>query len=335
MINLTEPGAPLMSTPSFLLVGLLSLAALLPLPLQAQPYPGKPIRLIAPFPPAGTVDFLARLISEIVSPRVGQQIVVENRPGAGGNLGTDLVAKAAPDGYTLGLVASGNLVINPFLYRSMPFDPMSDLMPVFNIGDAPQLLVVTGALPAQNLREFLAYAKTRAGPLHYASAGVGTTTHLAMDHFARLAGIELQHVPYRGVGQALPDLLAGRVQAISVGLGPVRAQLESGALRALVAAAPKRLAALPQAPTSAEAGVPGYEMTTWFGVVAPRGTSPTVVSDLNRHLQNMLDDPKTQQRLLESGIEPAGGDAQSFGSLIRSDYRKWEPVVKASGARLE
>jgi tripartite-type tricarboxylate transporter receptor subunit TctC len=318
-----------LTTRLFLLLALLSSA----FALHAQPYPGRPIRLIAPFPPGGSVDFLGRLVSEGLSPRVGQQIVVENRPGAGGNLGTDLVAKAAPDGYTLGLVASGNLVINPFLYRSMPFDPLGDLVPVFNIGDAPQLLVVTGALPAQSLREFVAYAKTR--PLNYASAGAGTTTHLAMDHLARLAGIELQHVPYKGVGQALTDLLAGRVEALSVGLGPVRAHLRSGALRALAAAAPKRLAAIPDVPTSAEAGLPGYEMTTWFGLVAPKGTSPEVVSYLNRHLQNVLDDPKTKQRLVESGIEPAGGDAQAFGALIRSDYRKWEPVVKASGARLD
>jgi tripartite-type tricarboxylate transporter receptor subunit TctC len=315
----------------FLLLALLSFAAL----VQAQPYPSKPIRLIAPFPPGGTVDFLGRVVSEGLPPLVGQQIVVENRPGAGGNLGTDLVAKAAPDGYTLGLVAAGNLVINPFLYRSMPFDPMNDLVPVFNIGDAPQLLVVTGTLPAQNLREFVAYAKTQPAPLPYASAGVGTTTHLAMDHFARLAGIELQHVAYKGVGQAPSDLLAGRVQALSVGLGPVRAHLKSGALRALAAAAPKRLAAIPEVPTSAEAGLPGYEMTTWFGVVAPKGTSPAVVSYLNRHLQTVLDDPKTMQRLVDSGLEPAGGDAQSFAALIRSDYRKWEPVVKASGAKLD
>jgi tripartite-type tricarboxylate transporter receptor subunit TctC len=315
----------------FLLMVLLSWV----LPLHAQSYPAKPIRLIAPFPPGGTADFLGRLVSEGLSSRVGQQIVVENRPGAGGNLGTELVAKAPPDGYTLGLVAAGNLVINPFLYRNMPFDPMSDLVPVFNIGDAPQLLVVTGKLPAQNLREFVAYAKARAAPLPYASAGVGTTTHLAMDHFGRLAGVELQHVAYKGVGQALSDLLAGRVEALSVGLGPVRAHLKSGALRALAAAAPKRLASLPEVPTSAEAGLPGYEMTTWFGVVAPRGTSPEVVNYLNRHLQDALEDPKTSQRLVESGMEPAGGDAQSFAALVRSDYRKWEPVVKASGARLD
>jgi tripartite-type tricarboxylate transporter receptor subunit TctC len=296
-------------------------------------YPAKPIRLISPFPPGGTVDFLGRLVSEGLPPLIGQQVVVENRPGAGGNLGTDLVAKAPPDGYTLGLVASGNLVINPFLYRSMPFDPLNDLVPVFNLGDAPQLLVVPAALPAQNLREFIAYAKAR--PLHYASAGAGTTTHLAMDHLARVSGVELQHVPYKGVGQALADLLAARVEALSVGLGPVRAHLKSGALRALAVAGPKRLAAMPDVPTSAEAGLPGYDMTTWFGIVAPKGTSPQIVSALNRQLQRVLDDPKTRQRLLDSGVEPIGGDAQSFGALIRADYRKWEPVVKASGARLD
>jgi tripartite-type tricarboxylate transporter receptor subunit TctC len=296
-------------------------------------YPAKPIRLISPFPPGGTVDFLGRLVSQGLPPLIGQQVVVENRPGAGGNLGTDLVAKAPPDGYTLGLVASGNLVINPFLYRSMPFDPLNDLVPVFNLGDAPQLLVVPAALPAQNLREFIAYAKAR--PLHYASAGAGTTTHLAMDHLARVSGVELQHVPYKGVGQALADLLAARVEALSVGLGPVRAHLKSGALRALAVAGPKRLAAMPDVPTSAEAGLPGYDMTTWFGIVAPKGTSPQIVSALNRQLQRVLDDPKTRQRLLDSGVEPIGGDAQSFGALIRADYRKWEPVVKASGARLD
>lgn len=313
-----------------LLVALLSVTAC----LHAQSYPAKPIRLVAPFPPGGIVDFLGRVVSEGLPALAGQQVIIENRPGAGGNLGTDLVAKAAPDGYTLGLVAAGNLVINPFLYRSMPFDPLNDVVPVFNLGAAPQLLVVTGSLPPQTLREFIAYAKARP-PVPYASAGVGTTTHLAMDHFARLAGLDLQHIAYKGVGQALPDLLAGRVQALSVGLGPVRAHLKSGALRALAAASPRRLAALPDVPTSAEAGLPGYEMATWFGVIAPRGTPAPVVASLNRYLQQVLDDPKTRQRLLDSGIEPAGGDAASFGALIRADYRQWEPVVKASGARVE
>jgi len=211
----------------FVLLASLIIAAL-PLSLQAQSYPNKPIRLIAPFPPGGTVDFFGRLISEGMGPLTGQTVVLENRPGAGGNLGADVVAKSAPDGYTLALVASGNIVINPFLYRSMPFDPLNDLIPVFNIADAPQLLVVPAALPARNLQEFLALARTKPGAINYASAGAGTTTHLAMDMLGRMAKVEMQHIPYKGVGQAMADLVTGRVQALSVGSGPLQKKLKSG-----------------------------------------------------------------------------------------------------------
>lgn len=318
---------------------LFSLASLifaaLPLPLHAQSYPNKPIRLIAPFPPGGTVDFFGRLVSEGMGPLTGQPVVLENRPGAGGNLGTDAVAKASPDGYTLALVASGNIVINPFLYRSMPFDALNDLVPVFNIADAPQLLVIPGSLPVKNLQEFLTFARSKPGAVNYASAGAGTTTHLAMDMLGRMAKVEMQHVPYKGVGQAMADLVTGRVQALSVGYGPLQSQLKSGALRAIVAAAPKRLAAAPDVPTSREAGLPGFEMTTWFGVLAPKGTSPAIVSYLNTNLQKVFDDANTKKRLLDSGMEPAGGSAESFATLIRADYRKWEAVVKASGAKID
>jgi tripartite-type tricarboxylate transporter receptor subunit TctC len=313
----------------------LIIAALHALPLHAQSYPSKPVRLIAPFPPGGTVDFFGRLVSEGMAPLTGQPVVLENRPGAGGNLGTDAVAKAAPDGYTLALVASGNIVINPFLYRSMPFDPLNDLVAVFNIADAPQLLVVPGSLPVKNLQEFLAFAKTKPGAINYASAGAGTTTHLAMDMLGRMAGVEMQHVPYKGVGQAMADLVTGRVQALSVGYGPLQSQLKSGALRAIVAAAPKRLGAAPDVPTSREAGLPGFEMTTWFGVFAPKGTSPAIVAYLNSNLQKVFDDAGTKKRLLDSGMEPGGGSADSFAKLIRADYRKWEAVVKASGAKID
>jgi len=311
------------------------ITGLQPTALHAQSYPSKPIRMIVPFPPGGLADFFGRLVSEGMTPLVGQQFVTENRPGAGGNLGTDAAAKAAPDGYTLVMVAAGNIVINPFLYRSMPFDPLNDLVPVFNIGDAPQLLVIPGTLPAKNLKEYLALAKAKTGGFNYASAGPGTTTHLAMDSFARLAGIEMTHIAYKGVGQAMADLISGRVQAMSVGYGPLQAHLKSGALRALAAASPKRLAAAPDVPTSAEAGLPGFEMTTWFGVLAPKGTSPATIRFLNTNLQKVIDEPNTKKRLLDSGIEPGGGPADAFASLIRADYRKWEAVVKASGARLD
>jgi tripartite-type tricarboxylate transporter receptor subunit TctC len=206
---------------------------------------------------------------------------------------------------------------------------------VFNIAGAPQLLVVTGALPVKDLREFVALAKAKPGSVNYASAGLGSTTHLAADHFARLAGVELVHVPYKGVGPALADLIAGRVQMLSVGLGPVQSHLKSGALKALTVASKRRLDALPDLPTSAEAGVPGYEMTTWFGVFAPKATSPKIIQLLNTRLQAAIDDPKTRRSLLDAGIEPIGGSVKSFAALVSADYKAWGEVVRASGIKLE
>jgi tripartite-type tricarboxylate transporter receptor subunit TctC len=186
-----------------------------------------------------------------------------------------------------------------------------------------------------DLREFVALARANPGKMNYASAGLGSTTHLAADHFARLAGVQMVHVPYKGTGPALTDLVAGRVQMLSVGLSPVQAHLKSGALRALAAASKTRLAALPEVPTSAEAGLPGWEMTTWFGIFAPKGTSPGIVRLVNSKMQAVIDEPKMKKRLMDSGIEPIGGSAEAFAELVRSDYRSWERVVKASGVKLD
>ncbi|HET7200632.1 MAG TPA: tripartite tricarboxylate transporter substrate binding protein [Burkholderiales bacterium] len=303
----------------------------------AQPaaYPARTVRLVAGTAPGGITDYLARLSAEGLSEQLGRQVVVENKSGATGNVAIEHVAKSPADGYTLLLVAGGNVVITPFLYRSLPFDPLNDIVPVFNVAGAPQLLVVPGTLPVKSLADFIALAKANPGKLNYASAGPGSTTHLAGDHFARLAGVQLVHVPYRGAGPAITDLVAGRVQMLSVGLGPVRAHLKSGALRALAAASRTRLAAAPEVPTSAEAGLPGYEMTTWFGIFAPKGTSPEIVSRLNSAMQAVIDDPGVRKRMLESGIEPIGGSAQAFAERVRSDYRAWEQVVRASGVKLD
>jgi tripartite-type tricarboxylate transporter receptor subunit TctC len=323
-------------------LGALRLAALLAAalfsgaePAQSQAYPSKSIRLVAGTAPGGITDYLARMSAEGLAGQLGQQVVVENKPGATGNLAIEYVAKSPPDGYTLLLVAGGNVVITPFLYRSLPFDPLEDIVPVFNVAGAPQLLVVPGSLPAKDLREFIALARASPEKLNYASAGAGSTTHLAADHFARLAGVELVHVPYKGVGPALADLVAGRVQMLSVGLGPVQAHLKSGALKALAAASKTRLAAAPEVPTSAEAGLPGYEMTTWFGLFAPKGTSPEIVRRLNAKMQAVIDDPGAKRRMLDSGIEPIGGPEQAFAERVRSDYRDWEQVVRASGVKLD
>ena len=315
-----------------LLAGALLLGAAL---AQSPGYPARTIRLVAGTAPGGITDYLARMSAEGLAAQLGAQVVVENKAGATGNLAIEHVARSAPDGYTLLLVAGGNVVITPFLYGSLPFDPLNDIVPVFNIACAPQLLVVPGALPVNGLSEFIALARANPGKMNYASAGPGSTTHLAADHFARLAGVQLVHVPYKGVGPALTDLVAGRVQMLSVGFAPVQAHLKSGALKALAAASKARLAALPEVPTSAEAGLPGYEMTTWFGIFAPKGTSSGIVRLINSKMQAVIDDPKARQRLLESGIEPIGGSAEAFAGLVRSDYRAWERIVRSSGVKLD
>ncbi len=302
---------------------------------QSPAYPARTIRLVAGTAPGGITDYLARMSAEGLSAQLGAQVVVENKAGATGNLAIEHVAKSAPDGHTLLLVAGGNVVITPFLYASLPFDPLKDIVAVFNIAGAPQLLVVPGTLPVNGLAEFIALAKANPGKMNYASAGPGSTTHLAADHFARLAGVQLVHVPYKGVGPALADLVAGRVQMLSVGFAPVQAHLKSGALKALAAGSKARLAAAPEVPTSAEAGLPGYEMTTWFGIFAPKGTSSRIVLLLNSKMQGVIDDPKVKQRLLESGIEPIGGSVEVFAELVRSDYRSWERIVRASGVKFD
>src|SRR5260221_3700341 len=304
-------------------------------PAQPAAYPSRTIHLVAGTAPGGITDTLARTSAEGLSARLGRLVVVESKDGATGNLAIEHVAKSPPDGYTLLLVAGGNVVITPFLYASLPFDPLNDIVPVFNIAGAPQLLVVPGTLPVKDLAEFIALARAYPGKLNYASAGPGSTTHLAADHFARLAGLQMVHVPYKATGPALADLVAGRVQMLSVGLGPVQAHLKSGALKALAAASKARLAALPGVPTSAEAGLPGYEMTTWFGIFAPKGTSSGIVRLVNSKMQAVIDDPTARQRLLDSGIEPLGGSVEAFAELVRSDYRSWEQVVRASGVKLD
>src|SRR6058998_883852 len=240
-----------------LLAGALTLGAAF---AQSPGYPARPIRLVASTAPGGITDTLARMSAEGLAVQLGAQVVVENKAGATGNLAIEHVAKSPPDGHTLLLVAGGNVVITPFLYGSLPFDPLNDIVPVFNVAGAPQLLVVPGALPVNDLREFIALVKAHPGKMNYASAGPGSTTHLAADHFARLAGVQMVDVPYKGTGPALTDLIAGRVHMLSVGLGPVQVHLKGGALKALAAGSKTRLAAAPDVQTSAEAGLPGWEM---------------------------------------------------------------------------
>ena len=301
----------------------------------AEDYPVRPIRVVVTASAGGTTDILARWIAQGFTQNTGHAIVVENRGGAGGNIGGEAVAKSAPDGYTLAMFASGGVVINPWLYKHMPYDPLHELVGVFNVGNAPQFLMMTASVPAKTLKDFIALAKREPGKFNYASAGAGSTTHLAMVEFQHLAGVKLVHIPYKGVGAAVADLASGRVQLLSTSIPPVRAQLAAGQVRPLCLAAPKRLSALPNVPTAAEAGLPGYNMTTWFGFLAPSGTPKARVDYLNAQFQKVLDSPVTRQRFEALGVVANGGTAAEFQKTIRDDAKYWKPIVAAAGVTVQ
>ncbi len=231
--------------------------------------------------------------------------------------------------------AGGNLVVKPFLEQAPAFDPLNDLVAVFNVAEAPHILVVPVSVPVGDLGGFIAYARSNPGKIYYGSAGAGSPPHLSMALFARLADLNLVHVPYKGIGNALPDMIAGRVQVMSMSLGSARPYLKSGQIKALAAAAKQRLSGLPEVPTSAEAGLPGWEMSAWFGVFAPRAVAPEIVRLINETLQAVIEDPKTRQRLLEIGAEPVGGPVEQFSQRVRSDYQRWGRFIKDSRIKLE
>lgn len=302
---------------------------------QAQTYPAKPVKIIAGFPPGGAADLLARVVADKLSAALGQSFVVENRPGAGGTIGADTVAKATPDGYTLLLGAAASQTIAPAIYKSLPYDAGKDFKPVALVATIPVTLVVHPSVAANNVRELVAVMKAASAPMQYASSGSGAIPHLAGELFQLSQGVKLVHVPYKGAPLAMSDLLSGRVQLMFDNLPTVLAHIRSGKLRALAVAGTKRARALPDLPTLAEAGVPNAEVGSWFGVLAPAGTPDAIVGALTREIGKALAADDAKGRLDAMGAEPTYLTPEEFARLIRADTEKWARLVKATGAQAD
>jgi tripartite-type tricarboxylate transporter receptor subunit TctC len=312
---------------------LLALAAALPVAARAQPAwtPDKPIRLVVSFAAGGSTDITARLVAAALAERLGQPVVIENRPGAGGNIGAEVVARAAPDGQTLFMATSGVIGANKALYRTLPFDPERDFAPIAQVAFVPNLLVVNPGVPAHSIAELIALGKREPGKLNYGSAGIGTSQHLAGALFAARAGLDLVHVPYRGGAPAVTDLVAGKLQFIMSPLVEVLTQVRAGALRPLGVTTLRRSALLPEVPTIAET-MPGFEIALWNGLMAPAGTPPAVVQRLAAEAAAVLRNEEVRRKLAEQGSEPVGSSPEEFTAFIRQDIPKWTEIVRLSGA---
>lgn len=300
----------------------------------AQSYPTKPIRMIVPYAAGGGVDIVARAVGQELTKRLGQQIVVENRTGAGGNIGSDAVAKAPADGYTL-LMASPANTINPSLYSRMPYDPSRDLMPVALVGSVPSVLVANRALPVQNLKQLIALAKAKPGALTYGSGGSGTTEHLAGEMFKSFAGIDLLHVPYKGGALVMIDLIGGQIALMFSNQLGVLPHINAGKLKALGVASAERSAALPDVPTFVEAGFPDFKVSVWWGVMGPAGTPREIVTQLNREIVAALSSREMKERLQGLSARPIGGTPEQFAAFFADETTRWARVVKVSGAKVD
>jgi tripartite-type tricarboxylate transporter receptor subunit TctC len=308
-------------------------AALLALAGQAlgQSYPTRPVRLLVPFSPGGFSDVAARIVTPRLSAALGQQVFIDNRPGAGGTIGADFVAKSKPDGYTL-LWTGTPHVISPWLYKSLPYDVLKDFAPIMMIASGPYVLVVNPQLPVNSVPELIAAAKAQPGKIDFASSGNGSAQHLVAALFNSMAGVDLNHVPYKGSGPAMQDLLSGQVKVSFAGIPNVMPHVKVGRLRALAVTTPKRSPDLPEVPTVAEAGVPGYEATVWGALVAPAGLSPEIVERLHAETAKVLQEPEVQLGFRAAGLEATVLRPQELGAFMRAEYEKWGKVVRDTGA---
>ncbi len=310
------------------------LMALVMSAVAAQSYPQRPIRLVVPYAAGGSTDTVARIVGQRLSERLGQQVVVDNRTGAGTLIGTGIVAQSAPDGYTL-LMATPPLVINPALYPKVPYVLERDFVPVTNIAASSNLLVVHSALPAKSVRELIALLKAHPGKYNYGSSGIGGASHLATALFASMAGVEVVHVPYKGGAPAVADLVAGRLDLMMANLTTAQPHIRAGRLRALGVGTQQRTPLFPEMPTLAESGVPGYEANNWNGMVAPRGTPRAVVERLHKEVVAVLGEPAIAERLTRAGLDPIGDTPVEFSKYLKAEADKWEKVVKSAGIKAE
>lgn len=300
----------------------------------AAEYPVKPVRVIVPFAPGGTNDVAARIVAEKFSERFAQSFVVDNRAGANGVVGAEIVARAAPDGYTL-LVASAGIAVNPSIMKSLPYDTQRDFTPLGMVGGGPYLMVVHPAIGAKTVKEFVAWTKARPAQISYASVGVGSPSQLAAELLRMVSDIDMQHVPYKGGSAALPDLIAGRVAMFFGSISTLNPQMQAGRLRAIAVTTLTRSPALPEVPTFVESGFPGFEVNGWYGLLGPAKMPAVLVARLNAELQKVLAAGETQTRFAANGMEPAGGTAAAFDERIRNEMTKWAQVVHAAGIKPE
>ena len=301
----------------------------------AQAYPNKTIRMVVPFPPGGGNDIIARLVAEKLTTRLGQTVIIENKAGANGIVGLTAVMQAAPDGYTLGIAAAGPMAVNPSLYDKLPYHPVKDFMPITNMVIYPLLLVTHPSVPAKSMTELLALARAKPGTLFFASPGSGNSGHLAGELLNSLAKVNTVHVPYKGQGPATADLLAGQVQMLYSSIPSVLPMVREGRLNAIAIGSAKRLASLPNVPTIAESGVPGYEAYSWIGIVAPLKTPPDIITKLNREIVAILQQKDVEEDLLRQGAVPVGDTPEHFGQYIKDEMAKWGAVVKSANIKAD
>lgn len=318
----------------FLAAVLMGLLALAPVPASAQ-YPTRPIKLINGFPPGGPTEIIGRLVAQKISEGLGQPVILENRAGAAGTIAAEAAAKSPADGYTLLLATTGMLASAPGLYRSLGYDPVKSFEPISLLSNAPFLVLVNASVPANSLRELIDFAKSKPGQLNFGSGGIGNTLHIAGEMFKVMAGVDLVHVPYKGVGPVIPDLIAGRIQLVFDVMAPYHSHLQTGKIRALAVAGPKRIPQLPNVPTTSEAGLPGYEVSVWFCLVVPKGTANEIVRRLNAEVHKALATKEVQETFSKLGFEPEGSSPEQLSALILEDGAKWSRAIKMSGATLD